>query len=166
LTYCKLLGASKSYRILPSVQLWIVLATINLVYTVTATSWLVFYGIFAVVCYPTVFFTCLFQFNFGPNFTRAGLRRFPKQLHFVDDKIALFNIPTLEINVDVDRPIIVRAMMISPSTLTILIHGIELGTKSSGDLEIAIQTEELTVALFRSIEIGDVMAISKVVSMI
>jgi hypothetical protein len=33
-----LLGASKGYRILPSAQLWIVLATINLGYAVAATS--------------------------------------------------------------------------------------------------------------------------------
>ena len=36
------------------------------------------------------------------NFIRARLRGLPKQLHFVDDKIALFDIPALEIDVDVD----------------------------------------------------------------
>jgi hypothetical protein len=35
-------------------------------------------------------------------------------------------------------------------------HGTELGIKLSGDLEIAIQTEMLTVALLRSIEVGGV----------
>lgn len=50
---------------------------------------------------------------------------------------------------------VVRAMTISLSALTILIHGIELGIKLLDDMEIAIQTEKLTVALFRSIEIGD-----------
>jgi hypothetical protein len=86
------------------------------------------------------------------NFTKAGLRRLPEQLHFVDNKIALFNISALEIDVDVDGLMAVRAMMISLSTLTILVHGIELSIKLSGDLGIA---EKLTVALFRSIEIGD-----------
>jgi hypothetical protein len=33
--------------------------------------------------------------------------------------------------------------------------GVELGIKLSDDMEIAIQTEKLTVALFGSIEIGD-----------
>jgi hypothetical protein len=89
------------------------------------------------------------------NFTRAGLRRLPEQLHFVNDKIALFNISALEIDVDVDGLMAVRAMMISLSTLTILVHGIGLSIKLSGDLGIAIQTEKLTVALFRGIEIGD-----------
>lgn len=152
LTYCVLLGALKGYRILPSVQLWIVLATINLGYAVTATSWLL-YGIFTAVRYPTVFFTCLFQFNFVANF---GLRRLPKQLHFVDDRIALFNIPALEIDVDADGLTVARTVTVSSSTLTILIHGIELGVKLSDDLEIANQTERLTVALFGSIKIGDV----------
>ena len=50
-----LLGASKGYRILPSVQLWIVLATVNLGYAVAATSWLL-YGIFTAVYYPIVLF--------------------------------------------------------------------------------------------------------------
>jgi hypothetical protein len=152
LTYCVLLGALKGYRILPSVQLWIVLATINFGYAVAATSWLL-YGIFTAVRYPTVFFTCHFQFNFVANF---GLRRLPKQLHFVDDRIALFNIPALEIDVDADGLTVARTVTVSSSTLTILIHGIELGVKLSDDLEITIQTERLTVALFRSIKTGDV----------
>jgi hypothetical protein len=88
LTYCILLGASKGYRILPSAQLWIVLAKINLVYIVAATPW-IFYGISTAVCYPASFFAYLFQCNFVANFTRAGLRRLPKQPHFVDDKMAL-----------------------------------------------------------------------------
>jgi hypothetical protein len=74
----------------------------------------------------------------------------------------LFNISALEIDVDVDGLMAVRAMMISLSTLTILVHGIELSIKLSGDLGIAIQTEKLTVALFRSIEIGDVYGNIKV----
>jgi hypothetical protein len=54
LTYCILLGVSNGYRILPSVQLWIVLATIDPAYMVVASSWLL-YGISTVVSYPTVF---------------------------------------------------------------------------------------------------------------
>jgi hypothetical protein len=130
------------------------LQQINLGYAIAVTSWLL-YGIFTAVCYPIVFFACLFQFNFVANFIRARLRGLLKQLHFVDDKIALFDIPALEIGVDVDGLMVVRAMTISLSTLTILIHGIELGIKLLDDMEIAIQTEKLTVALFRSIEIGD-----------
>jgi hypothetical protein len=68
----------------------------------------------------------------------------------------LFNIPTLEIDVDVGGLMVVRAMTISLSALAILIHGIELGIKLSDDMEIAVQTEKLTVALFRSIEVGDI----------
>ena len=101
-----LLGASKGYRILPSVQLRIVLATINLGYAVAATSWLL-YGIFTALCYPIVFVTCLFQFNFVAHIIRARLRGLPKQLHFVDDKIVLFDIPALEIDVDVDGLMVV-----------------------------------------------------------
>jgi hypothetical protein len=155
LTYCILLGASKGYRILPFIDLWTLLVTLNLVYAVAATSWLL-YGVFIAGCYPTVFFTCLFQFSFVANLVRARLRAVLKQLQFVNDKIAFFNIPALEIDTDVDGLMVVRGVTISFSTLTIVAHGIELGIKLSDDMEIAIQTEKLTVALFRGIEIGDV----------
>ena len=155
LTYCILLGASNGYRILPFIDMWTLLATLNLVYAVAATSWLL-YGLFVAACYPTIFLTCLFQFNFVADVVRTRLRSLLRQLQFVNDKIAFFNIPALEIDADVDGLMVIRGVTISFSALTIVAHGIELGIKLSDDMEIAIQTEKLTIALFRRIEIGDV----------
>ena len=157
LTCCILLGASRGGRILPLIDLWTLLATLNLVYAVSATSWLL-YGVFVAACYPAIFLTCVFQFNFVADFVRARLRSLLRQLHFVNDKVAFFNIPALEIDADVNGLMVVRGVTISFSNLTIVAHGIELGIKVSDDMEIAIQAEKLTIALFRGVEIGDVYA--------
>jgi hypothetical protein len=155
LSYCVLLGASKGHRILPFINLYALLVTINLVYAIAATSWLL-YGAFVAFYYQAIFLTCLFQFSPVADFVRARLRSLLKPLHFVQDKIAFFNIPALEIDTDVDGLKVVRGITISFSTLTIVAYGIEVGIKSSDDMEIAIQTEKLAIALFRWIDIGDI----------
>jgi hypothetical protein len=81
-----------------------------------------------------------------------------KQLHFIDDKIAFFDIPALEIDTDVDGLMVLRGITFSLSTLSFVVHGVEVGIKLSDDMELAIQTERVTVALFRSIDIGDCFA--------
>ncbi|KAJ4421171.1 hypothetical protein N0V82_003936 [Gnomoniopsis sp. IMI 355080] len=89
---------------------------------------------------------------------RRLLRRLLRQLHFIDDKIAFFNIPALEIDTDVDGLMVLRGITFSLSTLSFVVHGVEVGIKLSDDMELAIQTEEVRVKLFRSIEIGDCFA--------
>lgn len=89
---------------------------------------------------------------------RRMLRLILKQLHFVNDKIAFFDIPGLEIDTDVAGLMVIRGLSISLSTLSIVAHGIEVGIKLSDDLELAIQTEMVTISLFRRIEVGDCMA--------
>lgn len=157
LTFCILLGASKGHRILSIVPLWTLISTINLVYAVAATSWLLF-GLLTVITYPTIFLTCLFQFDLVARYVRRTLRRFIIQLQFVHDTIALFEIPALEIDVDVDGLMVIRGLTISLSTLTVVAHGIEVGIKLADDLELAISTEKVTVALFRSVKISDCFA--------
>jgi len=98
LTYSILLGESQSHRILPFVPLWTLLSTLNLVYAVAATSWLLYY-FFLVACYPTIFFSALFQFDYVAHVCRTNLRSLLIQLHFVNDKIAFFDIPALEVSV-------------------------------------------------------------------
>jgi len=88
------------------------------------------------------------------NLTRKGLRALLKQLHFIDDKIAFFNIPALEIDTDVDGLMVLRGVTFSLSNLSFVVHGVEVGIKLSDDMELAIQTEEVTVRLFRGIDIG------------
>lgn len=107
---------------------------------------------------------------------RRGLRKLlGGQPHFVKDKLALFNLPALEIDTDVNGLFVIRGVTISFSTLTLVAHGIELGNmRSSGnvilfrlieaglklaeDIELAIYCEEVTVRLFRHIDIGDCYA--------
>lgn len=97
LTYSLLLGESTRSRILPFVPLWTLVSTLNLVYAVFATSWLLYY-FFLVACYPAIFFSALFQFDYAANFCRTNLRTLLQSLQFVNDKIAFFDIPALEVS--------------------------------------------------------------------
>ena len=154
--------------------LWTLLATLNLVYAVSATSWLL-HGLFAATCYPSILLTCLFQFSVASDFARKSLRKVLRELQFTRDKIALFNLPALEIDVDVDGLFVIRGLTISMSSLTIVAHGIELGTaalsqvgheahwltrstgiKLTDEIELAMHADQVTIPLFRRIEIGDV----------
>ncbi|KFY21906.1 hypothetical protein V493_06997 [Pseudogymnoascus sp. VKM F-4281 (FW-2241)] len=150
-------GNSRGDRILPLTGLWSMFTTLHLIYAIASTSWLL-YWVFAVLCYLSIFFTCLFQYEIVGNFVRKKLRFLLKQLHFIDDKIAFFHIPALEIDTDVDGLMVLRGITFSLSTLSFTVHGVEVGIKLSDDMELAIQTEKVTVALFRRIDIGDCFA--------
>jgi hypothetical protein len=121
-----LYGHSYGSRVLPDIPLWTILTSFNLLYALCSTSWLL-YGVFTMCCYPTLMLTCLLQFDFAAKTARKYLRLLLKQLHFTRDKIALFNLPALEIDTDVDGLFVIRGVTISLSTLTIVAHGIELG---------------------------------------
>ncbi|CAN8105244.1 unnamed protein product [Discula destructiva] len=150
-------GDAQNRRVLPSIHLWPLLSTLHLSYAICSTSWLL-YGLFTALCYATITLVSLFQFDRAGNMARRTLRRLLKQLHFIDDKIAFFNIPALEIDTDVDGLMVLRGITFSLSTLSFVVHGVEVGIKLSDDMELAIQTEEVRVKLFRSIDIGDCFA--------
>lgn len=82
-------------------------------------------------------------------------------ISFLDDKIALFDIPALEIDTEVDGLLVIRGATISLSTLTLVAHGIEVGIKLSDDMELAISCEKVTVPFFRRIEIDECYAALK-----
>jgi hypothetical protein len=132
----------------------------HLVYSICATSWLL-HGLFTAGCWPFIFITCVFQFDATARVVRKGLRRFLKQISFLDDKIALFDIPALEIDTEVDGLMVIRGVTISLSTLTLIAHGIEVGIKLSDDMELAISCEKVTIPFFRRIEIDDCYAAIK-----
>lgn len=157
LQFVILQGEAYGYRILPFIHLWPLFSTLNLLYAIASTSWL-FYWVFAALCYPVLFITCLFQFEIVSNFVRRNLRSLIKQLHFIDDKVGFFDIPALEIDTDVDGLMVLRGVTFSLSTLSFVVHGVEVGIKLSDDMELAIQTEKVSVCLFRNIEIGDCFA--------
>jgi hypothetical protein len=89
------------------------------------------------------------------NFARKNLRRVLRQLHFIDDKVAFFDIPALEIDTEVDGLMVLRGITFSLSSLSFVVHGVEVGIKLSDDMELVIQSETVKVKLFRRIEIGD-----------
>ncbi|KAJ4387632.1 hypothetical protein N0V93_008229 [Gnomoniopsis smithogilvyi] len=151
------IGEARDRRVLRTIHLWPILSTLNLFYAVCSTSWLL-YWVFTTLCYANIILVSLFQFNIASNVARKFLRRLLRQLHFIDDKIAFFNIPALEIDTDVDGLMVLRGITFSLSTLSFVVHGVEVGIKLSDDMELAIQTEEVRVKLFRSIEVGDCFA--------
>ena len=150
-----LLCCSVDARIFPSIPLWTILTTLNLTYSICSTSWLL-YGIFAMACYPLVAITCIFQFTIVADFVRRNLRKVLRSLHFTRDKIALFNLPAMEIDTDVNGLFVLRGITFSLSNLTIIAHGVELGLKLADEMELAIHTDEVKIQLFRRIDIGDV----------
>lgn len=158
LTYVVLLGESYEHRILPFVPVWSIFSSLNLVYAIASTSWLL-YWVFAAICYPVLIVACLFQFDAAADFARRSLRKtILRDLHFIRDKIAFFDLPALEIDTDVNGLLAIRGVTLSLSTLTLVAHGVEAGIKLSDDIELAIQTDKVTVSLFRDIEIDDVYA--------
>ncbi|KAK2594088.1 hypothetical protein QQS21_008191 [Conoideocrella luteorostrata] len=155
LTLFILQGEANGNRILPFAHVWSLFTTVNLVYAIASTSWLL-YWVFTVLCYPAIFFVCLFQFQVVGVLTREMMRvLIRKQLHFIDDKIALFDIPALEIDTDVDGLMVWRGITFSLSILSFTVHGVEVGIKISDDLELAIQVDSVVVSLFRGIQVGD-----------
>ena len=133
------------------------ITVINFSYALAATSWL-FYWVFVATCYPIIGLTCLYQFDAASRFARRQLRTVLKELKFTKDVIAFFDLPALEIDVDVEGLMVIRGFTFSISSLTVIAHGIEVGVKFSDDLEVAFVVDTVTVKLFRRVDIGDVYA--------
>ena len=158
LIYALLLGEAKGNRVLPFVPLWTIFATVNFVYAVCSTSWLLFW-VFWAACWPTFVVTCLFQFDAPAGHARRLSRKtFLRDLHFINDQVAFFDLPALEIDTEVKGLFVVRGVTLSLSTLTLVAHGIEAGIKLSDEVELGIQVDKVTVPLFREIHVGDVYA--------
>lgn len=155
LSYLLLSGELNRRRILPWAPHWLLLLLINLAEAASSTSWL-FFTLFTLACWPFVFLASLYQFDLVANTTRNVLRRVLRFMHFAADTVALFDLPALEIDVDVAGLMAVRGITLSLSSLTLTAYGIEVGIKLSDDLELALQADKVTVYLFRRIKIGDV----------
>lgn len=140
---------------LPFMHLWTIIAVINLSYSVAATSWLL-YWIYLGSCYPAIFLVSLFQFAAVARFVRRRLRFLLRELQFTNDKVAFFDLPALEIDVDVEGLMCIRGISFSFSSLTITAYGIEVGIKLSDDMEIALATDKVVIHLFRRVDVSDV----------
>lgn len=150
-----LYAATTGSRIFSSIPLWTLLASLNLIYSVCSTSWLL-YGLFTAACWPSIGISCLFQFGHAADLARSNLRRLLKDLHFTRDRIALFNIPAIEIDTEVAGLMVIRGITVSLSSLTIIAHGVEIGLKLADEIELALHADEVRLPLFRRIEVGDV----------
>lgn len=158
MVYAILLGEAKGNRILPFIPLWTIFATVNFVYAVCSTSWLLFW-VFWAVCWPTFIIACLFMFDAPAGLARRLSRKtFLRDLHFINDQIAFFDLPALEIDTEVKGLFVIRGVTLSLSTLTLVAHGIEAGIKLSDEIELGIQVDKVTVPLFREIHVDDVYA--------
>ena len=114
---------------------------------------------FGAFCWPTILLACLFQFDAPGALARRLLRKtFLRDLHFINDQIAFFDLPALEIDTEVKGLFVIRGVTLSLSTMTLVAHGIEAGIKLADDIELAIQTDKVTVPLFREITVDDVYA--------
>ena len=109
-----------------SISPWTTLASLNLVYSITSTSWLQ-YRCFTAVCWPCIITTFLLLSPPASNITRRVFRRLLTRSHFVKDRIAAFNLPALYLDIKLQGLLVVRGWTFSLSTLTIEAHGIELG---------------------------------------
>ncbi|XP_014557389.1 hypothetical protein COCVIDRAFT_97194 [Bipolaris victoriae FI3] len=156
--YAILLGEAHGHRILPFAPVWTIFATVNLAYAVCATSWLL-YWVFFTCCWPTLLITCLYQFDAAAALARRSLRKtFLRDLHFINDQIAFFDLPALEIDTEVKGLFVIRGVTLSLSTMTLVAHGVEAGIKLSDDVELGIQVDKVVVPLFREITVDDVYA--------
>lgn len=155
LTYILWLGEGTNYRVQPFIPLWTLVILINLTYSIAATSWLLF-GVYLPACYFFIVVASLYQFDIAARLLRGTLSSVLEQPHFINDKIAFFNIPALEIDTEVRGLMVVRGVTFSLLNLSLVAHGVEVGIKLSDDMEIAIHVDTVKISLLRRIDIGDV----------
>ena len=105
---------------------WTTLASLNLIYSITSTSWLQ-YRCFTAVCWPCIITTFLLLSPPASYMTRRVFRGLLTRCHFIKDGIAAFNLPALHLDIKLQGLLVVRGWTFSVSTLTIEAHGIELG---------------------------------------
>lgn len=154
LLMCLLIAAGEQ-RMLASVPLWALVALIHSAYTIVAPSWIL-RSAFTAACWPTSFVISLYQFPVVSGFVRRHLRKALLRLQFTADMIALFDLPALEIDQDVDGLLVIRGITVSLSSLTITVHGVEVGIKLTNDLELALATDQVVIKFFRNIEVDHI----------
>lgn len=132
------------------------LVHVNLVYALFSTSWL-FYDFYIAVAYPTAFFLALISSRRVQGLCRKLLRLVVRQFHFFQDNLAFFDFPALLID-DGEVPclLVIRGITFSFSTMTVEVHGVEVGVQLNEEIDIAIQTDRFAWKIGREISIGDV----------
>lgn len=117
-----------SYQ-LPSVRdedVWFSLAALNASFAIASTSWLL-YSVFVATIYSIEFWICIILFPVASSVCRRTLRALFPGVYFFHDKIALCNLPALQIDTEVNGLFVIRSLTLSMLDLTIEARGIELG---------------------------------------
>lgn len=99
---------------------------LNVAYAIASTSWL-FRAVFALSCWPLVLATCLVQYAAVSSFTRGRLRSLLKFVHFYQDRIAFFGLPSLVFDSGINGLMTIRGITFSILDLKLELHGIEIG---------------------------------------
>lgn len=114
-------------RLGQSLPLLPTIASLNLLYAVASTSWLL-YSLFAALCYPLAGLTVILVFPWASRTLTRWLGRLLKQSRIAGDKIVITNLPGLEFDPGVvSGLIVVRGLTLSLSDLRIEAYGIEAG---------------------------------------
>ncbi len=117
-------------RLLEDVSPWILLSLLNVAYAFAASTWMTYLS-FSAACWLSVAVTMLCQFCSISSFARHRLRSVLKKQLFFRDRVALFDLPALALDVGVSGLVVVRGLTLSFATLTIEAHGVELGTSAT-----------------------------------
>lgn len=103
------------------------LAFLNLAFLVFSSSW-VLLPFFSTACYGIAVVQCITSFPIVSSGSRRLLRKALPSVCFFEDKIAVFDIPALQIDTEVNGLFVVRGLTISLLDFRIEAQGIELGT--------------------------------------
>ncbi|BFZ54071.1 hypothetical protein PYCC9005_001102 [Savitreella phatthalungensis] len=129
---------------------------VNITFALFQTSWL-FYGFFCVVCWPATFVILLLRNRWLQVRFRNVLRRILRDFILLDDRVAFFDIPLIEVD-DGDVPVVlnIRGVTWTLSTMTFRVHAVEIGVQINKDIALSFSTDKFILRLFRSIEVGEV----------
>lgn len=133
---------------------------LNAAHFLASTSWL-FELVFTGVCWPLVLATCIVQLAPVASLTRRSLRSSPwlSLVHFYQDTVAFFHLPSLVIDTDLDGLVTVRGVSFSILDLSLEFHGIEVGLDLGSGHEISIHTDSVVIKLFRNIAIDEIYGV-------
>ncbi|ORY86299.1 hypothetical protein BCR37DRAFT_385758 [Protomyces lactucae-debilis] len=134
----------------------IIILSIQASYLICSTSWLLI-KLYKGVCYPAIVIAAFMRITWLQLKLRESLRKVFASFHIHGDKLAFFNFPALDID-DGDVPclLVIKGVTFSLRTLTLQVHGVEVGVKINDDLEIGIQTDSFIWRIGRNIDIGDI----------
>ncbi|KAK4888988.1 hypothetical protein LTR27_012164 [Elasticomyces elasticus] len=139
---------------------WTTLATLNLIYAVTSTSWLQ-YRVFTAICWPCVVTTFFLVSTPASNLLKTIARRLFTQAHFIKNEIAGFDLPALYLDVGLEGLLTIRGWTFSLSTFTVEVHGIEAAYNLTEKMHVAVYCDNILIRIGRSVDIESIYGVLK-----